>query len=231
MVLRILRVCVVVVATASLVLAQPGNGNATGNPNNGNPGQGNSGSQGNAGGAGNPNNGNPGQGNGGSQGNAGGAGNPNNGNPGQGNSGSQGNAGGSAAVGAPGVGAPPRANNNPLARRRQTRAHNGEYHVVISGTVQGSGQATVRDDSVSFTLIVTSADGMSGTFAAEGLLIDGPYFSGQATLLGEVVLVRGRVDAARSSRLVATFRGDATHIGRVIGSLPGDAAEPQWDQE
>jgi hypothetical protein len=50
-------------------------------------------------------------------------------------------------------------------------------------------------------------------------------------LLGEPVLVHGRLDAAKSSRLVATYRGEGAHAGRVIGTLPGDAMQSQWDKE
>jgi hypothetical protein len=236
------RIATIVLAAVSLALADPGNGKGTGNPDNGNTGS-NGGNQGNAGGnnggnnggnaTGNPGNGN--NGNGGNQGNAGGnAGNNggsgngggNNGNNGGGNGnngGGNGN-GGSGSAGNSGRG-------NAFGRRRQGRSHNGQYQIVIAGTVKGTGQATVRDDTVSFSVTVTAADGTTGTFDAAGLIIDGPYFSGQASVLGQLVEIHGRLDAAKSSRLIASFRGDGPHVGRVVGSLPGDTPQNQWDQE
>lgn len=241
-----------------VAFATPGNGNGTGNPNNGNNGNGNDGTQGNAGGnndgnngngngTGNPNNGNNGQGNNGSQGNAGGVnggnngngtGNPNNGN--NGNGGTQGNVGGNTggsggtgtSGGSSGTGGTSSSrSNNPYTRHRQMRSHNGLYQIIVAGSVRGIGQATVRDDTVSFSITVTAPDGTPGTFDATSLIIEGPYFSGQATVLGQPVVVHGRLDAPKSSRLVATYRGEGLQSGRVVGTLPGDASQDRWDQE
>jgi hypothetical protein len=235
-------------------------GGTPGNPNNGNNGQSpNSGTNGNAGGnngnvggsaVGNPNNGNNGNDNG--RGNAGGGalsagvgsngggtgnatGNPGNGN--NGNSGSNGNAGnGNPAAnpgnpnGNPGANPAPRPAQNALARRRQIRSHNGQYEIIIAGSVRGVGQATVTDNSVSFSVQVTAPDGTVGSFDATNLFIEGPYFSGPAILFGQSVLVHGRLDAPRSSRLLAIYRGEGAQIGRVVGTLPGDNVHETWDE-
>ena len=220
--LRFLRLLFIVSMATSLALADPGDPNGGGG-GGGNSGGGNNGGNGNA--TGNPGNGN--NGNGSDRGNAGGngngTGNPGNGN--NGNSGSVGNAGGG------GAGAPGTSRIASLGRHRQTRSHNGEYDIIIAGTVRGTGLARVSDNSVSFIVNVTTPDGTAGSFTASGLAIEGPYFDGQAVLLGQVVTVHGRLDAPKSSRLVATFRGEGAQIGRVVGTLPGDQIDDRWNAD
>jgi hypothetical protein len=90
----------------------------------------------------------------------------------------------------------------------------------------------VKDDKVSIKARVTAADGRSGEFIANNLMFDGPYFHGNGTVLGDTVQVNGRLDAARASRLTATFSDyDGKLTGRVVGSLPAglDAGDDNWD--
>jgi hypothetical protein len=114
---------------------------------------------------------------------------------------------------------------------RQTRAKNGNYLTIIAGDFSGSGNAEVKDDKVSINADVLTSDGRSGKFTANSLTVDGPYFYGVGTVLGETVQVSGRVDAARASRLVATFAAGDGKAARVVGNLPPavDAGDDGWD--
>lgn len=114
---------------------------------------------------------------------------------------------------------------------RQDRAKNGSYAAVIAGFYTGTGTADVRDDKVSIKAEVRGSDGRSGQFIATNLMFDGPYFYGSGTVMDEPVQVNGRVDAARASRLTATFIAANGHDGRVVGKLPAtlDAGDDDWD--
>ncbi|HEY7088929.1 MAG TPA: hypothetical protein VH518_12620 [Tepidisphaeraceae bacterium] len=211
------------------------NGNATGNPNNGN--NGNNNGRGNAGGNGNGNNGSGNNGNGnngsgnngsGNNGNGGGGGASDPTDPGGGNNGG-GNATGNPGNGNNGNGSG-RGNAKPRGSRgRQARSLNGTYHLAIAGFYEGSGDATVTDNSVSFRIKVTSADGGQDWFEAMDLPIDGAYFSGRASVAGQIVSVDGRLDAPKASRLVANYKGSSQgQAGRIVGSLPGDNGDNNW---
>jgi hypothetical protein len=114
---------------------------------------------------------------------------------------------------------------------RQTRAKNGSYMTTIAGDFTGTGCAEVRDDKVSITADLLSADGRAGKLVANNLMVDGPYFYGSGTMLGETIQVSGRVDAARASRLVATISAGNGKAARIVGNLPAalDAGDDDWD--
>jgi hypothetical protein len=122
-------------------------------------------------------------------------------------------------------------NKNRSRGHRQDRAKNGSYVTVIAGFYNGTGTAEVKDDRVSIKAEVTRSDGRTGVLVAPNLTVDGPYFYGSGTILGEAVQVSGRVDAARASRLTATFAGSDGRAARVVGNLPGalDTGDENWD--
>src|SRR4051794_40832812 len=106
---------------------------------------------------------------------------------------------------------------------RQARSGDGDYSVRLVGAYKGTGTAEVSEDTISFDASITTADGVKGQLSARGLPIDGPYFAGNGTAMGRPIFVRGRLDAAKSSRLVANYRDPETHLaGRIVGTLPTD---------
>ncbi|MBC8106513.1 MAG: hypothetical protein H7Z14_07985 [Anaerolineae bacterium] len=116
---------------------------------------------------------------------------------------------------------------------RQERAKNGSYVTILAGSYNGTGMADVKDDKVSIRADVLTSDGRSGRFVANNLMFDGPYFHGLGTIMGETVQVNGRLDAARASRLTATFTLSDGRAARVVGNLPAaiDAGDDNWDEE
>jgi hypothetical protein len=114
---------------------------------------------------------------------------------------------------------------------RQTRAKNGNYITIVAGDFSGTGNAEVKDDKVSINADVLTCDGRAGKFTATNLTVEGPYFYGVGTVLGLTVQVSGRVDAARASRLLATFTAGDGKAARVVGNLPAafDAGDDGWD--
>lgn len=116
---------------------------------------------------------------------------------------------------------------------RQERAKNGRYVTVFAGSYNGVGVADVKDDKVTIKADVLTADGRAAQFIANNLMFDGPYFSGAGTIMGETVQVSGRLDAARASRLTATFALTDGSAARVVGSLPAtvDAGDDNWDED
>ena len=115
--------------------------------------------------------------------------------------------------------------------KRQDRVQNGSYVATVRGEFRGTGTADVREDKVSLHLSVKLPDGRSGDIIADDLPCSGPYFSGPGTLFGEPLFVRGRLDAAKASRLTATFYTAGGTGGRIVGSLPGDLGDPSWNDE
>jgi len=115
-------------------------------------------------------------------------------------------------------------------KARQGRSENGAYVVQIAGTFHGTGQAIVAEAAVSITAPVSNSDGTTGEFSAPGLTIDGPYFSGTGYIFGKPMTVRGRIDAARQSRVSATYYVDG-HGGRFIAELPPgvDTPDDEWE--
>lgn len=105
---------------------------------------------------------------------------------------------------------------------RQDRAQNGTYSALVGGFFKGIGTAEVTDDAININATITTRDGLSGSVIAVNLPVDGPYFSGQGVVMGHSFTIRGRVDAARASRLVATFFVDDGHTGRIVAKLPSD---------
>jgi hypothetical protein len=105
---------------------------------------------------------------------------------------------------------------------RQDRAQNGTYNALVGGFFKGTGTAEVSDDAININATITTRDGLSGSVIAINLPVEGPYFSGEGMVMGRTLTIRGRVDAARASRLVATFFVDDGHTGRIVARLPSD---------
>jgi hypothetical protein len=119
---------------------------------------------------------------------------------------------------------------NQSGRTRAKASHNGEYIGLVVGTLQGTGTISVNEDDISFSIPIVSEAGQSGTFSAAKLAINGPYFAGSGTAFGKPVIIRGRLDAAKASRLTAEFQGSAGMNGRIVGTLPGDPGNPAWNR-
>jgi hypothetical protein len=115
--------------------------------------------------------------------------------------------------------------------RRQTRSKDGDYNARVAGCYCGRGNAVVNNQSVSLDLTIRSEDGLTGSLVASGLTIDGPYFSGWGSAFGSAVYVHGRLDAARASRLVATFTSADGHSAQIVGTLPAsiDSGDDSWN--
>ena len=113
-------------------------------------------------------------------------------------------------------------------RARQDRCRDGIYSATVRGYYTGTGIAEVLVGSVRIDAEITSETGQTGrvrgTFPTSGA-----HFSGQGTIMREAVTIRGRVDAAKASRLVATFWDSSGHAGRVIAILPTDPGDDTWD--
>jgi hypothetical protein len=131
------------------------------------------------------------------------------------------------ALGAAGGKGKGKANHGP----RQARSRDGDYNARVAGYYCGRGNAVVDDRSVSLSLTIRAEDGTSGPLIASGLTIDGPYFSGSGTAFGYPIYIHGRLDAARASRLVATFTSDDGHSAQIVGTLPAtvDKGDDSWD--
>ena len=114
---------------------------------------------------------------------------------------------------------------------RQDRARNGTYITTFAGFFVGSGTAEVQDDRVSLRATIATVDGRNGELVADNLTVEGPYFFGTGTMLGETVEVNGRVDAARASRLLAQITASQGRSARAVGNLPAtlDAGDDNWD--
>jgi hypothetical protein len=112
--------------------------------------------------------------------------------------------------------------------RRNGRSKDGAYTIAISGFYKGQGTATVTATTVTLSGDVKAPDGSAAILTSDALTISGPYFSGTGSIGGEKVKIKGRLDAARASRLVATYAGE-THRGRIAGTLPTDPGDDSWD--
>jgi hypothetical protein len=112
---------------------------------------------------------------------------------------------------------------------RQARSENGTYNVNIVGFYRGSGTATVDEASVSLKATVTGSDGTTGNLDAANLTLDGPYFTGTGTINGKNATIRGRLDAAKSSRLVASYHIEGRNNGRIVGTNPADKGDDKWN--
>ena len=115
--------------------------------------------------------------------------------------------------------------------RRPPRSNDGAYSLRISGYYKGSGTANVTRQNVSITADLKTEDGTAATLKAESLLIDGTYFSGEGTIGGAKVTIKGRLDAARISRLVAFYKIGDSHRGRIVGILPSDSPNDKWEDD
>jgi hypothetical protein len=115
--------------------------------------------------------------------------------------------------------------------RRPPRSNDGAYALRISGYYRGSGTASVTRQAVSITADVKTEGGTAATLKAESLVIDGTYFSGEGTVGDAKVTITGRLDAARISRLVASYKAGDSHRGRIVGVLPSDSPNDKWDDD
>lgn len=132
------------------------------------------------------------------------------------------------AVSAPGEGGVP---------PRQQRCQDGRYAVQFRGFYAGMGTATVTTTSVHLSGTVQDPTGQSYQISVP-LNVTGPYVSGTGNIGPSAATVVGRLDAARSSRLVCTYRGSSLpgeptgfRSGRIAGSLPTDVGDEGWDDE
>jgi hypothetical protein len=113
---------------------------------------------------------------------------------------------------------------------RQDRCKDGVYNAKVGGYYTGTGTADVAADRVVLDITVKTADGATGRLRGT-FPTNGPYFGGNGNIMRGNIVVRGRVDAARASRVVATFWDDTGHAGRIYGTLPSDPGDETWNQE
>jgi hypothetical protein len=113
-------------------------------------------------------------------------------------------------------------------RTRQERAKDGTYVAFVRGHYVGNGSADVSRASVSINADVHVAGGGGGKLTGS-FTTTGPYFSGQGSLMGQPVTISGRVDAARASRVTATFWDANGHGARIVATLPNDTGDDTWD--
>ncbi len=131
------------------------------------------------------------------------------------------------AMAAPGGGEPP----------RQERSKDGTYSVTYRGFYSGTGTATVTSTSIQLAGTVQDPTGQSYQINT-ALTVSGPYVSGTGNIGPGAATVVGRLDAARASRLVCTYRGSTLpgepvgyRSGRIAGILPTDVGDEGWDDE
>lgn len=121
------------------------------------------------------------------------------------------------------------------AGRRSPRSSDGNYQIIVSGYYFGQGTGAISDTTVSLSVPVKADNGSTAasttaTLLAPSLTINGTYFSGTGNIGGATATIQGRLDAARASRLTATFRTSDGHFGRIAGSLPSDPnTDDNWD--
>jgi hypothetical protein len=120
---------------------------------------------------------------------------------------------------------------------RQGRSRNGTYAITVRGFYTGTGTATVSPTSIQLAGTVYEPSGQSRQLDIT-VNVSGPYVSGTGNLGPGALMVVGRLDAARMSRLVCTYRGATVpgepsgfRTGRIAGSLPTDVADEGWDEE
>lgn len=65
---------------------------------------------------------------------------------------------------------------------------------------------------------------------APALVIDGPYFSGIGTAMGKTIMIEGRLDAAKASRLMAQYHSTTGQVGRIVATLPADSGNDSWEK-
>lgn len=116
----------------------------------------------------------------------------------------------------------------PPGGRRQTGAQNGEYELRALGHYAGTGKADVDATEVSLRIYLKGDNGVLERLEVNDLDVEGPYFSGNGTLGSKTVQIFGRLDAAKASRFTATFRVSDGHVGRLVGTLPADTGNPNW---
>jgi hypothetical protein len=134
-----------------------------------------------------------------------------------------------------GDGSGPSANAGPGSARGIPRPKDGNYTLTIAGFVKGNGDSsgsTVSGNTVNFHANVVAENGTKGTLSADGLVLNGSYFKGPGTLLGQSATFRGRLDfpdgdrerAIKGVRLVCTVKTADGQYASVIGFIPAQAA-------
>jgi hypothetical protein len=115
---------------------------------------------------------------------------------------------------------------------RSGRSADGTYTVNISGYFTGTGTASVNSTAVTISGTVTIDGGGTVSFQTEALNLSGPYFEGNGTAGSSKLLIKGKLDATKQSRLTAGYStvGD-NHHGRIAGSLPTDKSVDNWDDD
>jgi hypothetical protein len=114
--------------------------------------------------------------------------------------------------------------------RRSPRSSDGNYQITVTGYYFGQGSGAITDSMVSLSVPLKADDGSTTTLQAPSLTINGTYFSGTGTVGTATAMIQGRLDAARASRLTATFKTSDHHFGRIAGTLPSDPnTDDNWD--
>lgn len=120
--------------------------------------------------------------------------------------------------------------------RHGPRPKDGNYNLTIAGFIRSSGEvsgSTVAGDQVNLQAgVVSAATGEKGTLTAIGLKLDGQYFTGDGTVMGESATFNGRIDfpdsekerAIRGVRLVCTVKTASGNYARLVGYVPALAA-------
>lgn len=104
------------------------------------------------------------------------------------------------------------------------------YEVRVGGYYSGSGSASRHGSSIILNADIRSESGATGQLNAS-LVVDGSYFTGQGTILGQRVTLSGRLDnpdtskppksrGIRSARMVGSLNIEDGHRGRIVGLLP-----------
>jgi hypothetical protein len=113
-------------------------------------------------------------------------------------------------------------------RPRMTRVQQGRFDAIVGGYWSGKGRADVSRNTVRVIVEVTTEDGQQGMLQAMALRVRGQYFSGPGTLMGRPVMIFGRLDAARASRLTALVSDPHGNFCRLVGTNPADKGDPNW---
>jgi hypothetical protein len=115
--------------------------------------------------------------------------------------------------------------------KRSARSNDGSYNLTVSGFYKGTGTASVSATAVTLTGQVKSEGGELVPLQTEALQLSGPYFSGKGTIGGAEVAISGKLDAAKVSRLTATYKTPDNHRGRIAGTLPTDTPDEKWNDD
>jgi hypothetical protein len=102
----------------------------------------------------------------------------------------------------------------------------GSYNCIVAGDFTGEGKVSSNGNgsSLSFDIQVRDKAGNVGQLVATVNVINN-RFAGDGSVMGLPMKIQGRLDPAdqgreqlRGQRLVATFRDNSKHHGRITGS-------------